>query len=295
LKRPRPAPEKLRRLLHQVRGRLAAAGIDNPVSNAELIIAEALQIPRAEIYLKPGPRPGQAQLRKIRRWTRLRERRMPFEYIARKAWFREIELAVSPEVLVPRPETEILVEQALSIIRSSSAVKNVLDLGTGSGAIILSIAHELKSFPRQLRFFASDASGNALALARKNARRLKLQKRIEFRQGKFFAPFRGQTFDLIVCNPPYIPTAELPRLMPEVSGYEPRLALDGGKDGLGVIRQILAQAPGHLAAAGRLIFEIGAGQAPKLPRTVHGLVLEKVIKDWSKIDRIALYQLSRPA
>jgi len=286
------ASESLRGLLKQIKEQLKAAGIDNPVSSAELIIAEALGIQRPQIYLQPERKPSPSQLRKIRNWARERARRKPFEYIVGKAWFREIELLVTPEVLVPRPETELLVEQALKLIRADAQIQKILDLGTGSGAIILSLAHELKKYPRQIQFFASDLSKPALKLAMKNASRLGLKSKINFQPGHLFQPFPRRKFNLIICNPPYIPTNELPKLMPEVAKYEPRIALDGRKDGIHLIRQLLAQAPAYLVPAGYLLLEIGKGQAAKVKNlSSPHLHLQKLAKDYSNIDRIALFQL----
>ena len=283
----------MRGLLKKIREQLKAAGIDNPLSNAELIISEALHIQRPQIYLQPERKPSTLQLRKIKKWARERAQRKPFEYIVGKAWFREIELLVSPQVLVPRPETELLVEQALKLIRAEPRIQKILDLGTGSGAIILSLAHELKKSPRQLQFFASDLSKPALNIAVKNARRLGLKSQIIFQKGDLFQAFPHQKFHIIICNPPYIPSSEIPKLMPEVSRYEPRLALDGGKDGLEIVRKIIAQAPEHLAAKGWLLMEIGQGQASKLKSSSSpALPLIKIAKDYSKIDRIAIFQAS---
>jgi len=289
---PIPGPKpRLRGLLAKIRDRLKAAGIDNPVSEAEMIISEALSIPRAQIYLEPGRKLNQRQLIKINRWAKERARRRPLAHIIEKTWFREIELKITPAALVPRQETELLVEEAIKIIAGEPAIKKILDLGTGSGAIILSLAYELKDLPRKLQFYGSDISPSALALARKNARLLGFKNQIIFRGGDLLTPFKDEKFNLIICNPPYIPTKDLKKLMPEVSRYEPRIALNGGSQGLQIIEKILALAPSHLLPNGWLLFEISIRQAPLLRKLPSPLKLQKLIKDYSAIDRIAAFQL----
>jgi release factor glutamine methyltransferase len=290
MKKLRQGTETLLPLLRSIYDRFKKARVFNPYVTAEVIISEALGIPRAEIYLAPEKKVRKSQIEKVLRWTSLREKRTPLSYILHKTWFREIELEITPAVLVPRQETELLVDEAIKLIKAEPKIAKILDLGTGSGAIILSLAHELKDLGRPLKLFASDLSAPALKIAQKNARKLGLDK-IFFRRGDWLAPFRAQKFDLIICNPPYIQEKELPRLMPEVSKYEPRLALDGGSQGLEQIKRILATAPAHLNPSGFLLFEIGKGQSSKLasissPR----LELKKFAQDYQHIDRIALFQ-----
>ena len=232
MKKPKPGPETVAGLLRKVYDRLQKAGVFNPYVTAEVLLSEALSVPRAELYLAPEKKLRKTQQAKILAWTAQREKRIPLSYVLGKTWFREIELAVNQDVLVPRQETELLVEEALKLVQAEPGLNKILDLGTGSGALILSLAYELKSLGRQLQFFASDLSAPALKIARKNARKLGLDKQIIFRRGDLLSPFARENFNLIICNPPYIPEKELPRLMPEVSRYEPRLALDGGKQGL---------------------------------------------------------------
>ncbi len=287
----KPVSETVKAVLPKVQKQFAAAGLENPRLEAELILSEALDLTRADLYLAPERTVSAARLRKIHAWVRARARRVPLAYIMGKSWFREIELLVNPSVLVPRPETELLVEQALELITSGNRIKKILDLGTGSGAIILSIATELRPLRDRLRLFASDLSAPALKLAHKNAQRLGLRNRIKFRRGDLFRPFPKDKFDLIICNPPYIPDSELKTLMPEVSRHEPRLALKGGKDGLEIIRKIMEQAPAHLHLGGWLMLEIGKGQAQSLKRMPGPeLKLIRLAKDYHKIERIAIFQ-----
>ena len=283
MKKPKPGPETVAGILRKVYDRLKKAGVFNPYVTAEVLLSEALSVPRAELYLAPEKKPRKTQRARIMRWTAQREKRVPLSYVLGKTWFREIELAITPAVLVPRQETELLVEEAIKLVKA----------GTGSGAIILSLAYELKDLGRQLQFFASDLSGPALKIARRNARKLGLEKNIDFRRGDLLEPFAREKFDLVICNPPYIPEKELPRLMPEVSKYEPRLALDGGKQGLEVIKRLLVEAPAHLNSSGLLLLEIGKGQSSKLQSVESGsLKLERTIPDYQRVERIAVFHQS---
>ena len=291
MKKAKPGTETVSRLVFAIRDRLQKAGVFNPYQTAEVIISEALNIPRAQIYLEPERILKNTELKKIQKWASERAKRKPLSYILAKAWFREIELKVNPSVLLPRMETELLAEEAIKIIKVDPSIIKILDLGTGSGAIILSLAFELKDLKRRLKFYASDISSPALKLAKKNAAALGLEKRIDFRTGDLFAPFARQKFDLIVCNPPYIPENELEKLMPEVSKFEPRIALDGGRLGLEIIKKILASAPQHLAPKGWLLLEIGKGQAKKLQKfQPPDLKLTSLVKDYQAIERIAEFQ-----
>jgi len=278
-------------VLKRIKEQLEQAKLRNPQLEAEMIVSEALGISRPEIYLELDKTiPGSA-LKKIRAWVKARSERKPFAYIIRKAWFREIELEVNNSVLIPRPETELLTEQALRIIRSEPTIEKILDLGTGSGAIILSLAFELKNFARNLKFFASDISKPALELAKKNARKLGLSKKITFCKGDLFQPFSRHKFHLIVCNPPYIPQAQLRSLMPEIKRYEPEIALNGGIDGLELIQKIINQAPRHLYPDAWLLMEIGLNQAKRLKKYLGAeMALKEVVKDYNRVDRIAIFQ-----
>lgn len=191
-----------------------------------------------------------------------RQRREPLAYILGSQPFFGLDLLVTPAVLIPRPETEELVERAIQRLNQHTAGRpdvlaslRVVDVGTGSGAIALALAYAVPD----LRVIGVDDSEPALEVARANARRLGLADRVHLVAGDLLLPFAGP-FDLILANLPYIPSAELPTLMPEVSQYEPRRALDGGSDGLEPLRRLLAQACTRLAPGGALMAEIGAEQ-----------------------------------
>lgn len=236
---------------------LRAAGIEDPRLDAELLLAEATGWDRAKLAVDPeaGVPPGAARL--FGEMVRRRLRREPVAYIVGRKGFRRIELAVDRRVLVPRPETELLVELALEL-----RPRRVLDVGTGSGAIALAIADELEG----CELLATDTSAAALAVARANAERLGLSQRVRFIEGMLPSDEMGwvgeggaEPCDLVVANLPYVAETEWAGLEPEVTEWEPREALLAGPDGLDAIR---AAIPAAAAAAPVLALEVGAGQAP---------------------------------
>jgi release factor glutamine methyltransferase len=177
------------------------------------------------------------------------------QYIVGVAAFRNLELSVTPDVLIPRPETEILVDVALQYLPDGG---RVLDLCCGSGAIALSLAHEAAT----AQVVAADISEAALKVAKANGVSHELQERVEWFCGDFFAPLAGAApFDIVVCNPPYVRHGDLACLEPEVQDHEPHLALDGGEDGLDCYRRIVQEAPGFIRPGGYLLMEVGEGQS----------------------------------
>ena len=227
---------------------LAAVGVDTPRLDAELLLAEATGWERARLAAEPEAGVPAAAARTFGEMVRRRLRREPVAYILGRKGFRQIELGVDRRVLVPRPETELLVELALEL-----SPRRVLDMGTGSGAIALAIADELPG----CELLATDTSAAALEVARANAERLGLADRIEFHEAML--PAQPPRLDLIVANLPYIAEPEWAALEPELTKWEPREALLGGADGLDLIR---AAIPLAAAAAPALALEVGAGQAP---------------------------------
>ena len=212
----------------------------------------------------------------------------PTQYIAGKAWFMGLEITVTPGVLIPRPETEILVAEALKWLSSNPKSKRVLDLCTGSGVIALAIARKMPG----LKLSASDISGEALEVAERNAARLNARN-ISFKKSDLFEQIKtgafSSKFDLIVSNPPYIKADELPDLQREIYEHEPMLALDGGPGGLDVISRIVTGAPGFLRSGGRLMLEIGADQAgdvTELMAAQGDFGEPEVIKDIAGHDRV---------
>lgn len=193
-------------------------------------------------------------------WQKRLRDRLPVQYLAGETTWRDLNLYVTPAVLIPRPETELLIDLVLEYCtRHQVEAGEWVDLGTGSGAIALGLARVLP----KANIHAVDLSDEALAIAKQNALRHGLQSRIRFYQGNWFEPLeaiRGKVAGM-VSNPPYIPTAEVERLQPEVRDCEPRLALDGGNDGLDAMRYLISAAPSYLAIGGYWIVEVMAGQA----------------------------------
>jgi release factor glutamine methyltransferase len=238
--------------------RLSAAATGNTDAAARLdagvLLAHVLEVPRTRISSHPEAAVGPAQAARYRDLLLRRAAGEPLAYLTGRREFWSLELAVSPEVLVPRPETELLVERALALGPAASA--RVADLGTGSGAIALALASERP----QWHVIATDLSSSGLALARANAAALGLT-RIEFRLGDWYAPLSGERFDLLLSNPPYV-AADDPAL--RELRHEPHLALTPGKDAFAALRVLVGGAAQHLAARGWLLLEHGATQAAEL-------------------------------
>ncbi|MBI5014163.1 MAG: peptide chain release factor N(5)-glutamine methyltransferase [Deltaproteobacteria bacterium] len=235
-------------------GYLAEKGIEGARLDAEILLAHALDVPRIQLYLQFDKPLETREVDAYRELVRRRARREPAAYVTGCREFWSLALRVDPRVLIPRPETERLVEAALERMEVPSG--RLADLGTGSGAIALALLSERTGWEA----VGTDVSDGALAVAAENAGRLGLQDRFEARRGDLVAPLGGESFDLVVSNPPYIPSGDLATLEPEVCGYEPRAALDGGVDGLDVLRRVAVDAPRVLRPGGWLVVEFGAGQ-----------------------------------
>lgn len=244
----------VRRLLASAAARI---GGDEARFEAELLLAHALGKTRAWLFAWPEFEPERAQRGAFERLVAARERGEPIAYLIGRREFRALDLVVTPAVLIPRPETELLVERALERIPADSDAA-IADLGTGSGAIALALAHER---PRA-RVLASDASADALSVARANAERLGLAN-VAFAHGDWCAALGDARFDVIVSNPPYIAAGD-PHLREGDLRYEPAAALASGSDGLDAIRAIVARAPAHLREGGWLLFEHGWDQAERV-------------------------------
>ena len=230
---------------------LKQAGVPDPAPDAGWLLGHVLNRPALEARLDMDSTlsPGQEAL--LRDLTQKRQARIPLQYLLRTQSFLGRSFSVDERALIPRPETELLAELAVSALGSSG---RALDLCCGTGCLAITMALERPSCD----IWASDLSPAALSLARENAARLGAC--VTFRQGDLFAPLQGETFDLIVSNPPYIPSAECPALQEEVL-YEPVMALDGGDDGLDFYRRIAREAPLHLNGGGRIMLELGDGEA----------------------------------
>jgi release factor glutamine methyltransferase len=244
-------------LLTEGAAHLASTGADAPALDAELLLAHAVGTRRARLKSHPEQIPEDAARVRYAELIDRRARGEPLAYIIGYKDFWTLRLAVTPAVLVPRPETELLVERALALKPESSAAR-VLDLGTGSGAIALSLASERP----QWHVTATDISADALDVAQANAASHALTQ-VELLKGDWFAPVSTRRFDLVVSNPPYIGADE-----PELAalGYEPRTALSPGADALACLRAIVRAAPPHLEHGGWLLLEHGAAQAADVAR-----------------------------
>lgn len=245
-------------ILNQAASRLARAGIDSARLDAQLLMAEAAGISRAELVVQTA-RIGSRIMGRFEGMVARRERREPLAYIVGRREFFSLEFTVEPAVLIPRPETETLVQCALEFLSPRSDAV-VLDLGTGSGAIAIAIA---KNAPAA-RIVATDISKASLEVAIRNACLHRCGSIVTFLESDCFAALaesRGNAFDLIVSNPPYIRDADFAKLAPEVAKFEPRAALAGGRDGLGFYRRMAGEAACYVKPGGMLMVEVGEGQA----------------------------------
>ncbi|HUE96790.1 MAG TPA: peptide chain release factor N(5)-glutamine methyltransferase [Longimicrobiaceae bacterium] len=244
-------------------GYLEVKGFDEPRLNAELLLAGVLGLKRLDLYLQFDRPLGPEELAEFKSRLRRRLRHEPIQYIEGVAHFRGLELKVDQRVLIPRPETEVLVGEVLAWAGGRDA-PDVLDLGTGSGAIALSLRQE-GNFGRVI---ATDLSEEALHVARGNRDRLMPDLLVEFRCGNGLAPVAGERFDVIVSNAPYVGRRDGSALPPEVREWEPSTALFAGEDGLDVIRHLIDLAPDHLRPGGLLALEIGAEQGDEVATLV---------------------------
>ena len=265
----------------------ASKGLENARLQAELLLAAVLGVKRLDLYLQFERPLHRSEVDRYREYVRQRLRRVPVQYITGVAAFRHLELAVTPAVLIPRPETEVLVEVALELLPEGG---RVLDLCCGSGAVALSLAHEAAA----AQVAAADVSAAALAAAKGNGLRCGLAERVEWHCGDLFAPLgRAAPFDLIAANPPYVRRGDLAQLAPEVRDYEPQLALDGGEDGLAYHRRIAQEAADFMRPGGYLLLEVGDGQsaavADLLTRSERLTVVE-VRPDLNQIPRVVVAQ-----
>lgn len=232
-------------------------GIESGRRDAELLLGASLGLDRVGLYLHFDRPLEEAELAAFRALVVKRARREPLQYILGETEFWSLPFSVSPAVLIPRQDTEVLVEEALRVVGG----RRVLDVGAGSGAVGISLAHEL----HDAEVVALDICPETLAVATENARRNGVSSRIRFLEGDL-ADLPEGPFDLIVSNPPYIPADELDGLMPEVRHFEPRRALDGGDDGLYSYRALASQAASRLVPGGWLLVEVGMGQASAVRR-----------------------------
>jgi release factor glutamine methyltransferase len=272
---------------------LAARGVDSARLNAELLLSHVLQKPRLRLYLEFDRVVTEADTARARELVRRRGHREPLQHLTGAVAFLGHELEVGPAVLIPRPETEVLAQAAIRLLqeRQGSEPVRILDFGTGSGCLAIAIAAAAPF----AEVHALDLSARALEVAARNAHRCG-QGRVHFHLGDGFAALTTGSglfpggLDLMVSNPPYIPTGDLATLDPEVRDHDPRAALDGGADGLDFYRRLSREAPAWLKPGAPLLLEFGDGQAPALLALFQdgGWRLEAVEKDLSGADRILI-------
>ncbi len=271
-------------IIDRSRQYLAKNGVESPRLDAEILLCHILGKERIQLYVQFDQPLQKAELDAYRDFIVRRGKGEPVAHIVGRRAFLRMELVVNENVLVPRPETELLAEATVKLCRRFSESR-ILDIGTGSGALALGILSGVLS----ANAVAVDISETALAVAKLNAEKNHLAERVTFISSDIYNGLSGEKFHIIVSNPPYIPTGELAGLSREVR-HEPVLALDGGRDGLDYYRRIIGGAGEHLLPDGCVAVEVGAGQAP----AVVGLAKEngfceiKILKDYAGIERIVL-------
>lgn len=265
---------------------LAERGFENARLEAELLLAHVLQVKRLDLYLQFERPLNNRELEAFRAAVRRRLKREPLQYIVGSAAFRHLELVVDRRVLIPRPETEVLVGCAIQWARQQGGVAAALDIGTGSGAIALSLAHEKAA----AHVVATDISEAALEVASGNAHRLELAELVDFRAGPVWQAVRGgEVFDIVISNPPYIAPEERAGLQPEVRDWEPAAALFAEAQGLAVISEIAAGAPAHMRPGGLLALEVAPTQAQAVAdalRAAGYFENVQIVRDLAGRDRI---------
>jgi release factor glutamine methyltransferase len=281
----------IQKLLNWVTEYLGTKGIDSPRLSAELLLSHVLSKKRIELYTQFDHRVAEDQLARLRDLVKRAGQHEPIAYLVGKTEFYSLELNVTPDCMIPRPETELPVERAIEFLRGLAGQQLVCDLCTGSGCITIAIA---KNCPNA-RIIATDISDEALKVAAQNFQKHQLDERVELLCGDLFEPVTsrlpGDRFDLIVCNPPYVGAAEYEGLAKNVRDYEPKLALFGGDDGLDICRRVIEEAGGFLKPGGALMLEIGFSQGPAIKELLEqaGTFAEiRIEKDFQNHDRIAI-------
>lgn len=258
-------------------------GISTARLDAELLLGHVRKKERLQLYLDFEKIVAQKQLTQYRELVTKRFQRIPVSYLINNKEFRSLDFYVDENVLIPRPETEVLVE---TVLKDKSGNRKLLDIGTGSGVIAISIAKERDDW----EIFATDLLPEVIEVAKRNARKHGLEGRINFLQGDLFKPINSNIcFDWIVSNPPYIAIDEFDDLMPEVRDHEPRVALDGGEDGLDLIRSLIGEGSSFLGTEGKIAIEIGVnqGSAVKMLLENNPAYTEcDIVQDYSDNDRV---------
>jgi release factor glutamine methyltransferase len=290
-----PGPQTIRRVLVGSTERLQAAGIESARLDAEVLMCHALRIKKSHLYVSLDEKLEPSARHRFSDFLIRRMRREPVAYITGRQEFWSLDFLVTPDVLIPRPETERLVEVSLECADTfgRAGPLRILDVGTGSGVLAVTLAKEL---PRA-QVLATDLSPAALEIARDNAARHRVADRIHFHASNLFDLIREGGFHLIVSNPPYVGRGDLAALTPEVSHWEPRTALDGGLDGLDQYRGIVAEGFRYLLPGGALIMEIGAAMARavgELLSCAGNYTSPVVYQDYARKDRVIVAHAASP-
>lgn len=263
--------------------------IENPRLEAEVLLADLLDKERIDLYISFDQPLNPEEVDIFRERVRLRGKGCPTPYITGRKEFLSREFYISTDVLIPRPETEHLVEAVMGYYQGASDLQ-IADIATGSGIIAISLA---LFFPTA-SIYATDLSFKALKVAKKNCKRYNLTSRVHLLQGDLLSPLKGKKVDAILSNPPYISDHEYRSLAKEIREYEPSLALKGGEDGLKYIRPLIVEAKKYLKREGLLVLEIGYNQISPVMDLLeqHSYQLEDVVKDYGGIPRIVLAKWS---
>lgn len=273
---------------------LKGLGVPDPLAEAEYLLAHILKCRRVDLFINRNRLLTGEEIKRFKKFIKKRSEREPSQYITGEVEFRGLIFKVAKDVLIPRPETEVLVEEAAKIIERQRVMGKrqkaiIIDLCTGSGCIAVSAAKEIPD----IKVYATDISGKALLVAKENAKRHGAEDRIIFLQGNFLEPLKDKglegEIDIILSNPPYVSKKDMEKLQPEIKNYEPLLALYGGEDGLDSYRTIIPQALPYLKKGSYLILEIGYGQAEGVKDLFaqHPAYSKiEIIKDLSGIERV---------
>ncbi len=280
-----PTVWTIRALLNWTTEYFAAKGFETPRTDAQLLLGHVLGYTKTELAVNFDEQPSEASRARFKELIQRRVAGWPVAYLTGSRGFYLLDFEVNPSVLIPRPDTETLVAEALTILKSRPAAR-VLDLGCGSGCIAISIAHQRND----ARVVAVDISPDALSVAKRNAEKHRVADRVTFLHGDLFSPLAADDrFDLIVSNPPYVAHDEFATLQAEVRDYEPRIALDGGPDGLDFYRRIAARVTEFLKEGGRLLLEIGSSQEQSVRAILSGqpgLEVGPTVKDLGRLPRV---------
>ena len=265
--------------------------IENPRLDAEVLLSAVLGKDRMYLYVHFDEPLEPAELAQFRVSVKERAARMPLAYVLGRREFMGLDFRVTRDTLIPRPDTEVLVQCAVDFLRARAENGaddlRIADVGTGTGAIALSVLH----YTEETCADAVDISPAAAAVARENAETLGLMERIEIQVGDLLTPLAGRSYDMILSNPPYIPSTDIAGLMPEVRSYEPHLALDGGTDGLDIYRRLTAEAPALLKAGGAIAVEVGIGEAHDVAALMEAhprIVQTETLTDLGGIERVVM-------